>query len=341
MADRDVVIVGAGPAGTAAAILCAQRGLRVTLLEQAVFPRARPGETLPPGVEAVLAQLGIAQAINQAGFLRHPGHAVKWAGERLFSAFGESASGPELGYQIPRETLDSVLLDRATELGVEVLQPCRVQGVLRERQQVCGVSTAQGDRLAAWVIDASGGNGWLSRHLGLPWRTYSPRLLAHYGYATGNCPEGAEVCGIEADPFGWYWMAKIRSDFYHWTRLCFTHAGTHQAVPPAVFKPLLASGPVRGADVTWRLCQQACGDGFFIAGDSAFVLDPSSGHGVVKALMTGMMAAHAVVESLSTPWHVLSIQQQYQYWINDWFNRDRLKMSEFYRTHPFAPEWCG
>jgi len=77
VADPDVVIVGAGPAGTAAAILCAQRGLRVTLLEQAAFPRTRPGETLPPGVEAVLDQLGIAQAINQGGFLRHPGHAVK------------------------------------------------------------------------------------------------------------------------------------------------------------------------------------------------------------------------------------------------------------------------
>jgi len=106
-----------------------------------------------------------------------------------------------------------------------------------------------------------------------------------------------------------------------------------------MFKHLAASGPVRGADVTWRVCPQAAGNGFFIAGDAAFVLDPAASQGVLKALMSGMMAAHAVIQARSSPWHELSIQQQYQHWVYEWFHRDRRKMSEFYLTHPFPPAW--
>lgn len=339
MTDHDVVIIGAGPAGTAAAILCAQRGLRVALLEQAVFPRERPGETLQPAVELLLQQLGVADAVQTAGFLRHTGHWVQWGGARQFSAFAQGATGPGRGFQIPRDVLDNLLLCRAAESGVQVLQPCRVLKVIRDRQRVCGVQTRQGDFTAPHVIDASGACSWLSRQLQLRWRKFSPRLIAHYGYAAGVCLEDNVFCGIEADPLGWYWTAKIGERRYHWTRLSFSPENQAQDIPPATFKHLAASGPVRGADVTWRVGQQAAGDGFFIAGDAAFVLDPAASQGVLKALMSGMMAAHAVIQARSTPWHELSIQQQYQQWVNEWFNRDRHKMCELYRAHPFPPTW--
>src|SRR5262249_51602234 len=63
--DTDVAVIGGGPGGSAAAITCAARGWRVHLFERATFAGAdfagdRPGETLHPGVEPVLAQLGVA-----------------------------------------------------------------------------------------------------------------------------------------------------------------------------------------------------------------------------------------------------------------------------------------
>lgn len=339
--DCDAVILGAGPAGTSAAILCAQRGLKVVLLEQAQFPRERPGETLQPGIEALLQQLGVADAVNQAGFVRHPGHWVQWAGEARFSQFGQDATGPWLGYQIPRDVLDALLLRQALSIGVQVIQPCRALKLLRESRRVCGVQTDQGAFTAPYVIDASGASSWLSRQMGLAWRRFSPLLIAHYGYCSGVCFDGTLPCGIQADRFGWYWTAKIQADRYHWTRLCFDPTNKVQAVAPVAFNPLTATGPAKGADVSWRLCQQAAGDGYFIAGDAAFVLDPSSSHGVLKALMSGMMAAHCVTEALGTPWQQQSIQQQYQHWVTDWFNRDRLKMHELYQAHPFPPSWLG
>ena len=338
MADHDVIIIGAGPAGTAAAILCVQRGLRVALLEQAVFPRERPGETLQPAVELLLQQLGVADAVRTAGFLRHTGHWVQWGSARQFSALGQGATGPDRGFQIPRDVLDNMLLRRATELGVQVLQPCRVLRVIRDRQRVCGVQTRQGDFTAPYVIDASGASSWLSRQLTFRWRKFSPRLIAHYGYVRAADPQEKILCGIEADPFGWCWTAKISEHIYHWTRLNFSPEHPGRDIAPGMFEHLTATGPPRGADVTWRVCQQPAGEGFFIAGDAAFVLDPAASQGVLKALTSGMMAAHAVIQTRSAPWQELSIRHQYQCWVNEWFHRDRRVMAELYRVHPFPPQ---
>lgn len=80
MDGADVVIVGGGPAGSAAAIACAGTGLNVVLVERAAFPREAPGETLHPGVESLLERLGVAGAVRAAGFLRHEGTWVRWGG---------------------------------------------------------------------------------------------------------------------------------------------------------------------------------------------------------------------------------------------------------------------
>src|SRR5215207_4486055 len=100
--DVDVVIVGGGPAGSATAIWCARQGLRVLLLEREVFPRHRPGETLPPGVEPVFVQLGVNEAIAEAGFTRHLGTWVSWSGPRRFDPFGRDSRGSWRGFQAPR-----------------------------------------------------------------------------------------------------------------------------------------------------------------------------------------------------------------------------------------------
>lgn len=334
-----MVIIGAGPAGSSAAILCAQRGLRVVLLEQVDFPRERPGETLQPAVELLLRQLGVADAVLAAGFLRHAGHWVKWAGARQFSVFGQGAQGPHHGFQIPRKALDSLLLRRAIDSGVRVVQPCRGLKVMRDQQRIWQIQTREGHFTACHLIDASGASSWLSRKLKLRWRRFSPQLIAHYGYAVGVCPEDQIFCGIEAEPSGWCWTAKVGEHTYHWTRLDFCPENQAQGSPPAVFDHLKPSGMTRGADVSWRMCEQVAGNGFFIAGDAAFVLDPAASQGVLKALMSGMMAAHAVVQAQRHPQHERSIQQQYQLWTHQWFHRDRLKMCDFYRTHPFPPAW--
>src|SRR6185295_4294054 len=92
--EADVVVVGGGPAGSAAAIACAARGLRVVLCERAPPGRDRPGETLHPGIEKLFAQLGIAGRLAPLIGARHAGIWIEWGGPRRFEPFGADAAGP-------------------------------------------------------------------------------------------------------------------------------------------------------------------------------------------------------------------------------------------------------
>jgi 2-polyprenyl-6-methoxyphenol hydroxylase-like FAD-dependent oxidoreductase len=72
---------------------------------------------LPPGVEPIFAQLGVTNAIEAAGFIRHRGTWVTWSGPRRFDRFGGDRGGPGLGFQAPRDRLDAILLQAAAEAG--------------------------------------------------------------------------------------------------------------------------------------------------------------------------------------------------------------------------------
>lgn len=329
------MIIGAGPAGSAAAIFCAQQGLSVVLLEQSALCRDRPGETLPSGIEPLLQQLGVALP---GEFIRHRGNWVTWGAARHFNGFGGEASDPWCGFQIPRRRLDELLLRQAQASGVRVVRPCRATHVILRDNAVSGVETDQGTFHCAQLIDASGAKGWLARQRALKRPAYSPPLLATYGYARGKSAACDDAPAIIADKDGWYWMAKIAVDLYAWTRLSFAPRQSNLQ-PPSEFAHLQHLGKPRGADVTWRACGQCAGAGYFIVGDAASVLDPGTSHGVLKAIMSGMMAGHAVVKYLACPEHQPSIQYQYRQWLNDWFVRDMSKLRELYAAHPVPPGW--
>ncbi|GAA5653565.1 FAD-dependent oxidoreductase [Geodermatophilus obscurus] len=106
----DLVVVGGGPAGTAAAICAAQAGLRVTLLERAVFPRPRPGETLHPGVGVVLSRLGVGDAVEAASPIRPEGQVVAWGSAPRHVHYGRDQRGVWRAFQVRRDVLDVILL---------------------------------------------------------------------------------------------------------------------------------------------------------------------------------------------------------------------------------------
>jgi len=328
--DADLVVVGGGPAGAATAIAAAARGRSVILLERDRAGSDRPGETLHPGVEPLLVQLGIAERLGSVVGARHPGLWIAWGGPPRFEAFGADAGGSWQGFQVWRADFDALLLARAAELGVDVRQPCAVTGLLFEDGVARGVATAAGPLRARLVVDASGRSRWLGRALRIAARARSPRLIARYGHVEGSCPARDDAPALVADATGWTWTARVRPATYQWTRLSFA------APPPAGWLPdelcgLAPRGRSRGADVTWRLAARTAGPGWFMVGDAAATLDPTSSHGVLKAIMTGMMAGHLAAAVLAGAAPPQPAATAYGDWLAGWFATDAARLGRFYR----------
>ncbi|HSY85204.1 MAG TPA: tryptophan 7-halogenase [Verrucomicrobiae bacterium] len=328
--DADVLVVGGGPAGAAAAIACAVRGHRVVLCEREGARRERPGETLHPGVEPLLAQLGVADRLTPVVGARHAGIWIEWGGPRRFEAFGSDATGPWSGFQVWRADFDALLLTRAGEVGVDVRQPCAVTGPPIADGPIRSVPTTAGPIAARVIVDATGMTRWLGRALGVRSPVRSPRLIARYGYLTGSCPARDEAPALVGDSTGWTWTALVRPRTYQWTRVSFGQRPDVDWIPEE-FRYLTPLMPSRGADVTWRMAAQAAGPGWFMVGDAAAALDPTSSHGVLKALVSGIAAGHLISAVLGGKAPAEATAEAYHQWLAGWFSEDAAKLTQFYR----------
>jgi flavin-dependent dehydrogenase len=334
-----VLIIGAGAAGSAAAIWCSRFGLRTVLVEAARFPRERPGEALVPAVETLLEELGVGEAFRARGFLRFAGSQLTWGQRGGFFAYGQDERGTRQGFQVPRRELDLLLRDEAVRRGVHLLQPCAALGLFASRGRLAGAVTSQGPFRADFVIDAGGPRHWLARKMRLPLLRHSPTLHVRYGYAQGSCPERDEVPLITAEDRGWRWVSRILPGVYQWTRLSLDR----QSLPPGWMPPELAglrpACPHRGADMTWRQVEPLAGPGYFLVGDSAAVFDPSSLQGVVKGLMSAMKAAHAIHRILNEGADEEQARREYCHWFTEWFHSELQSLRQVYLHHPYGCHW--
>lgn len=163
--DTDVLIIGAGPAGSATAILLAAAGVRVVLVEQHAFPRQKVcGECLSAGALALLDELGVGEDLRAlaAPEIRQVG----WMGiERsVVAAFPRCASGAHpYGRAIGRDRLDTLLIGRARSLGVRVLQPAKVRHVTGTPGHFLCTVGLQVDAAAHRSSRAAANQLWLAR----------------------------------------------------------------------------------------------------------------------------------------------------------------------------------
>ena len=330
--DSDVIVIGGGPGGSAAAITCASLGLRVRLLERDPFPADRPGETLHPGVESVLAQLGVADRLASVVGSRHEGIRIQWGDASRFEPYGQDDAGPWRGYQVWRADFDAMLLERARGVGVKIFQPCAAREVLMEGRVVSGVLTSLGPMTAPMVVDASGRSHWLGTKLGIERRVHSPALVARFGYATGLLPELDTSPSLVGDSSGWLWTAMIRPGLYQWTRVALDGIKLPTAWCPDKFRDLIPLGPPRGADVTWQLAQSVAAPGWFMVGDAAAVLDPTSAKGVLKALLSGITTGKLISAVVTGSAPVSEVADIYNKWLSEWFASDAEQLEQFYQS---------
>jgi flavin-dependent dehydrogenase len=328
----DLAILGAGPAGCAAAIRAASHGLTVAVVEKARFPRDVPGEALHPDVETLFAELGVMESVVNARFIRFPGWMLDRSSERTFIPF--TRSGLRFGFQAWRSQLDSILLTQAQRAGVTVLPSAGRSEIMLSGDRIVGLRTAGRQYSCRHLIDASGSSRWLSRKLGLRVRKLSPRLVAEYGYIWGDCEFGT-LPEFHEHACGWTWLARVRSDCCQCVRLSLeADAGLPPLQPP--FNRLTR---LRGADVTWRLVQDCAGPGYFLCGDAAATLDPSASSGVARAMAAGVKAADFIADVLAREAGEEDASRAYREWLTREIATQAVQLATRYADLPQPPQW--
>ena len=341
IAETDLVVVGGGPAGAAAAIAARSYGLRVVLFERDTGATVRPGEAAHPGIEPLLIRLGVIAAVQKAGFLRYEGHWVSWGGEPLhFMPFGRDEQGVWKGFRLWRPDFDAILLNGANRAGATIVRPCGELRPIVEDNRVAGVETSTGSWRCAFVIDATGRQRWLTRALKLEIEIYGPPRVAWFNYAEGECSFiDRRNPMIASDVNGWTWIARVRPNIYQWVRLPVQGARPPNDWCPVEFDGLRSMGRRRGIDVSSSIANPTAGPGYFLAGDAGSIVDPLSSHGILKALMSGMKAAHHSATVLRYGVNPLAVASVYHDWLAGWFRQDRSGLGELYRAigGPSAP----
>jgi len=182
--DTDVLVVGAGPAGSSAATWAARSGRQVTVIDSATFPRDKPcGDGLTPRAIAELTALGLGGWLG--GRARNLGLRAAGFGQELLLPW-PGGSLPSFGGAAPRTLLDATILSVATDAGAELRQSTAAADVVLENGAIKSViaNDAQGEVVinAKQVIIADGARSQLGRKLNRQWHRDTAYGVAARGY---------------------------------------------------------------------------------------------------------------------------------------------------------------
>ena len=168
----DVLVIGAGPAGAAAAALSRQRGLSVRVLEKTRFPRFSIGESLLPQCLGLLQEAGMLAAVERFGFQYKDGAQIARGSRKVDFVFSHKISaGHDYAYEVTRADFDQILIDEAQRQGAEVRYEHEITAAAFDAQgatlAVRDAAGRESRHRARFVFDASGFGRILPRLLGL------------------------------------------------------------------------------------------------------------------------------------------------------------------------------
>jgi len=318
----DTIVIGAGPAGSSASALLADRGLRVLVLEREKFPRYHIGESLLPFTSFPLKRLGLFEKMRQSAFVKkYSVQFVSPSGKASQPFYFSTRYEPDVAqtWQVLRSEFDQILMENSRSKGATILEETTVQELIQEDGRTLGVRarSKSGEALefrAPMTLDCSGREAFVPTRLN--WRIREPKLnkVAVWTYYRGALrDEGIDAGATTVDYVpekGWFWYIPQHNDMISVGVVAEAKYLTREGVrdPKDIFnreieqnqwiKDHLACGTQAGAhfitsEYSFR-SRYCASDGLLLAGDSFGFLDPVFSSGVMLALKSGAMAADAI-----------------------------------------------
>ena len=331
--SADVIVVGAGPAGSATAYHLAQAGLDVLLLEKTAFPREKVcGDGFTPRAVKQILAMGI-DPDPANGWIRNQGLRIIGGGMRLELPWPELASFPDYGLVRTREDFDEILARQAQKAGARLHERTAVTGpVLDALGRIVGVSArtsdadgSKGDELefrAPLVVAADGNSTRLSLAMGLRKRDDRPMGVAVRTYYTSPrtnddwLESWLELWDGDRLLPGYGWIFGVGDGTVN-AGLGILNSST--AFGKVDYKDLLRrwldttpeewgfreenrTQPIRGAALPMGFNRTPhYTRGLVLVGDAGGMVNPFNGEGIAYAMESGAMAAETIVQALGRP----------------------------------------
>ncbi len=331
----DVMILGAGPAGSVLAQQLSRKGYRVALVDRQKFPRYAIGETLPASVALLLKRAGVVPPDFVLAGAPTTGNLSAWGSGRL-SFHPHTADESGRGFQVERAKFDAQLLAAARAAGATVFEGWRPEefehGASGWRVDLRSPEGSARRLRARFICDASGRARVLARRLRLP-QTICTRQLGLVGYWQAAQP-GEDADGfnalVESLPDGWFYTARLNSQQRvagFMTDRDLLPSNLRRNAAPIYLRALERAkhAKLRLRKFAWdrelrifpaypSLIERCCGPDWLLVGDAASTLDPLCSQGVQKAIASALTAATAV--------HTLLVHPERSEWVME-FCRER------------------
>jgi geranylgeranyl reductase family protein len=336
----DVLVVGAGPAGSAAARSLARAGFDVVLIDQHAFPRDKIcGDGLIPDAHRALRRLGVHEEVMA---LAQPVNHVRCIGPR-----GRHIDVPGTLAVLPRRELDLVLARAAAMAGARMFAPLRFMAPIEDEQgtvigarlrTVRGAASTQHELRARWVLLASGAVPQAMLAAGLCERR-TPSAVALRGYVKNEAMVGRitelEVLWHRSIRPGYGWIFPCRDGVFNiGVGIAHSHsrgqdgeasmqdvnlrevfAAFTEAHAPA--RELLAGGTLQGElkGAPLRCSLEGARwsrPGMLAAGEATGSTYALTGEGIGKALETGLLAADALIDGRRDGLPDATVRERYE-----------------------------
>jgi flavin-dependent dehydrogenase len=318
----DVLVIGAGPAGTVAASIIHQAGYKVKIVEKQKFPRFVIGESLLPRSMEALDEAGFIPAIKQKGFQEKSGAKfVKGNAVCDFTFKEQYTSGWNWTWQVTRADFDKTLADTCESMGIPIAYETTVTAIrFNGQDSVTTVEDAQGNTseiAARFIVDGSGYGRVIPRLFNLEKHSMmQPRraLFAHTNdIRRSMADEPNRITAVVHQKGVWIWIIPFATGI---TSLGFVgnpeFFDQYPGTPEQQYRALLEAEPYtreRFRDVelvfeprvlqSWSATtDKFYGDGFVLTGNVTEFLDPIFSSGVTLACVSSQTAAKLVIRKL-------------------------------------------